>query len=202
MSNTHPSKSKRALHQPHRRHHQTQHTSYTIHCYPRPRRAKDESRSSKGKINACVTRMSDPCIWAMSDEQVLGSNRYLEGEERAKALIYSISTERDTQLEIIMAITHFLNGDEETLLTSEDSVLRALPGPPLTQSQASHKPWKAQTLWWWQLLLDKTFYLLMLMNPEENLKNSKHRKFKPTFRLLKPALVSLVRSFICAGRGF
>ena len=29
--------------------------------------------------------MSDPCIRAVSDEQVLGSNRYLECEERAKA---------------------------------------------------------------------------------------------------------------------
>jgi hypothetical protein len=29
--------------------------------------------------------MSDPCVWAVSDEQVLGPNRYLEGEEGAKA---------------------------------------------------------------------------------------------------------------------
>jgi hypothetical protein len=29
--------------------------------------------------------MSHPCVWAVSDEQVLGPNRYLESEERAKA---------------------------------------------------------------------------------------------------------------------
>jgi hypothetical protein len=87
-----------------------------------------------------------------------------------------------------MAITHFLNGLFSQERTQSFELYLA---PPLTQSQASHKPWKAQTLsgWWWQLLLDKTFYLLMLMmmNPEENLKNSKHGKFKLTARLLKPA---------------
>ena len=84
-SNTHPSESKCALHQPHPCHHHTQHTSYTAHRYPRPRGAKDESRSSQGEIDARVTRMSDPCVRAVSDEQVLGPNRYLESEERAKA---------------------------------------------------------------------------------------------------------------------
>jgi hypothetical protein len=29
--------------------------------------------------------MSDPCVWAMGDQQVLRSNRYFEGKEWAKA---------------------------------------------------------------------------------------------------------------------
>ena len=45
-SNTHPSKSKCALHQPHARYNDTQYTSYTTHYYPCPRRAENESRSS------------------------------------------------------------------------------------------------------------------------------------------------------------
>jgi hypothetical protein len=36
--------------------------------------------------------MSDPCVWAVSDEQVLGPNRYLEGEERAKAFKAPVMT--------------------------------------------------------------------------------------------------------------
>ena len=36
--------------------------------------------------------MSDPCVWTVSDEQVLGPNRYLEGEERAEAFKAPVMT--------------------------------------------------------------------------------------------------------------
>ena len=36
--------------------------------------------------------MSDPCVWAVSDEQVLGPNRYLEGEERTEAFKAPVMT--------------------------------------------------------------------------------------------------------------